>query len=51
MITLFNRIIKWFEPSQQTDVERFIQARNPQHPGDIDRLLYEYNYRQHGGWL
>ena len=51
MITLFKRIIKWFEPSQQSDVEHFIQARNPQHPGDIDRLLYEYNYRQQGGGL
>jgi hypothetical protein len=51
MITLFNQIIKWFEPSQQSELERYIQTRGPQSAGELDKLINEYSYKKQGGWL
>lgn len=51
MITLFNRIIKWFEPSQKSELEQYILARAPQHAGDLEKLIQEYSYKKQGGWL
>ena len=51
MITLFNRIIKWFEPSQQSELEHYIQLRAPQTAGDLDKLIQEFSYKKQGGWL
>jgi hypothetical protein len=51
MITLFSRIIKWFEPSMQSELEQYICIRNPQSAGDLDKLIQEFSYKKQGGWL
>jgi len=51
MLTLFNRIIGWFTPTQQSELERYIQARPPQTAGDLDKLIQEFSYKKQQGWL
>ena len=51
MITLFQTIIKWFEPSGSGELERYINSRNPQDTNDIDKLIQEFSYKKRGGWL
>ena len=51
MLALFKRIIKWFESSQQSELERYIQTRGPKSTGDLDKLIQEYSYKKQGGWL
>lgn len=51
MITLFQTIVKWFEPSGAGELERYINSRNPQDTGDIDKLIQEFSYKKRGGWL
>ena len=51
MITLFQTIIKWFEPSGAGELERYINSRNPQDTNDIDKLIQEFSYKKRGGWL
>ena len=43
---------KLFEQSTyKSDLESYIVSRNPQCPGDIERLTIEYGHRNKGGWL
>jgi hypothetical protein len=38
----FNLLERFSKP--QTDLERFIQSRNPTHPGEVDNLIRQYTY-------
>ena len=46
MFTLFKKFIKLLDrfSNHQTDLERFIAARNPQHGGDVDNLIRQFTY-------
>jgi len=46
---MFNLFKKFFDlldrfSEPQTDLERFIQSRNPTHPGEVDNLIKQYTY-------
>jgi hypothetical protein len=41
---MFQKIIKWFTRAPQTDVERYIISKNPQHPAEVDHWLKQYDY-------
>jgi len=51
MSALFNRIIQWFAPASTSELEQFIQRRQPQTAGDLDKLIQEFSYKKQGGWL
>ena len=39
------------QSSYKSDLESYIVSRNPQCPGDIERLTMEYGHRTKGAWL
>ena len=51
MLALFNRVINWLTPSTHSDLEHFIQLRQPKTAGDLDKLIQEFSYKKQGGWL
>lgn len=51
MLVLFNRILNWLTPESQSDLESFIQLRQPKTAGDLDKLIQEFSYKKQGGWL
>jgi hypothetical protein len=46
MFILFNKFFNLLErfSNNQTDLERFIAAHNPQHGGDVDNLIRRFTY-------
>ena len=50
-MSFISKIIQWFEPNRQSELERYIQARAPQHAGDLDKLINEFSYKKQGGWI
>jgi hypothetical protein len=48
MLALFERIVKSF--SYQSELDQYIQARNPKNAADVERIVQEYTYRQMRDW-
>lgn len=46
MFKLFEKFIDLLDrfSNHQTDLERYIAARNPQHGGDVDNLIRQFTY-------
>ena len=48
MLAFFERIVKSL--SHQSELDQFIQARNPKNAADVERLVQEYTYKQTKEW-
>ena len=51
MLALFNQLIHWLAPSTQSELENFIQLKQPKTAGELDKLIQEFSYKKKGGWL
>lgn len=51
MLSLFTRILHWFEPSLHNELEQYIQTRNPQTAGELDHIIQEFSYKKQRGCI
>ncbi len=47
----FAQVAACFEPSFQSDLERWLAAQNPKNGADLERLIKQYTYKDLGIWL
>lgn len=45
---LLGKLISWFEPSLQSDLESWLISQNPKSSADLERLIKEYTYKNLG---
>lgn len=43
---MFKKIFEWFTRPQMSDVEYYINSRNPQTTADVEQLLKEFNQKR-----
>jgi len=48
---LIGKLVAPFEPSFQSDLERWLVSQNPKSGADLERLIKEYTYKDLGIWL
>lgn len=48
MLRFLQRIFKF---DSSSDLERYINSKNPQTPADIDHLMRLWSYKNQGSWL
>lgn len=48
MLQFLQRI---FKLDKRSDLERFIESKNPQNPADVEYLMRMWGYKNQGGWL
>ncbi len=39
-------LLNWCIERDQTDIEKYIEARNPKTPADIEHLIQQYYYQR-----
>lgn len=45
-MSCFRKIIDFLTPNQKTDIELFIESRNPKNTSDVEHLIKQYTYRK-----
>lgn len=52
MLTILERLAEMFPKNDyQQRLERYISARNPQHPGEVEQLTRQFENHQQRGYL
>ena len=52
MLAILERLAEMFpKHDYQARLERYIASKKPQHPGDIDRLVRQFDLNQQRGYL
>jgi len=45
-MSCLTKIIKFLKPNRKTDIELFIESKNPKSPADVEHWIRHYNYRR-----
>ena len=52
MLAILERLAEMFpKHDYQAKLERYIAARHPQHPGDVEHLMRQFDLNQQRGYL
>ena len=43
-------LLNWYIQKEKTDIERYIESRNPKTPADVEHLIKQY-YTQRGYYV
>ncbi len=43
-------LLNWYIRREQTDIEKYIESRNPKTPADVEHLINQY-YQQRGYYV
>ena len=49
--SLVERLQEMFPNRSKSDVEQYIESRNPKTAADVEHLLQQYTYQNHKNWI